>query len=288
MTSKEIPTKQQTSREWMWLLAVVAVAVVMYIPTLRYFWRSWMGDSQYSLAYLVPFVSGYFIWIKWATVKKLKRSSCRAGLSVIVLGLLVHLAGTALDISGLSSVSLLLCLVGGCMYFHSKALVQTLAFPLAYMVFMIPIPGGVVDRVGFPLQLWASGGTAMLLKLMQIEVVHNGVNLTVDGNSFTVAQACSGMSSLVALVGVTAVFAYITKLPVKFKWALFFLSIPVALIANVVRITTIGLVAYQWGADSAIKIYHDWSSPILFMAAILMLFFINWGFEWLSARRTTS
>lgn len=272
----------------MWLLAVVAVAVVMYIPTLRYFWRSWMGDSQYSLAYLVPFVSGYFIWIKWATVKKLKRSSCRAGLSVIVLGLLVHLAGTALDISGLSSVSLLLCLVGGCMYFHSKALVQTLAFPLAYMVFMIPIPGGVVDRVGFPLQLWASGGTAMLLKLMQIEVVHNGVNLTVDGNSFTVAQACSGMSSLVALVGVTAVFAYITKLPVKFKWALFFLSIPVALIANVVRITTIGLVAYQWGADSAIKIYHDWSSPILFMAAILMLFFINWGFEWLSARRTTS
>jgi exosortase/archaeosortase family protein len=96
------------------------------------------------------------------------------------------------------------------------------------------------------------------------------------------------MSALVALVGVTAVFASITRLPAKYKWALFSLSLPIALAANVVRITSIALVGYFWDWEKAMSIYHDWSSPILFLVAIIQLFIINWGFEWLSARRTTS
>lgn len=288
MSSQENAGENKTKNEQLWLYVVIAAAVVLFIPTLRYMWNAWNSESQYSMAYLVPFVSGYFLWTKWGQVNKLKKSPSKVGLLLIILGLAIHLIGTLLDISGPSSISILIIIIGGCMYFHSKALVKTLAFPLAYMVFMIPIPGGVIDRVGLPLQLWSSGGTACLLNLLGIYTIRNGVTLTVDGSTFTVAQACSGMSSLVALVGVTAVFAYVTKLPAKFKWILFCLSIPIALIANVVRITTIGLVAYQWGTDAAIHIYHNWSSPILFIAAIFLLFAINWGFEWLNARRTIS
>jgi len=271
-------------QEKIWLAAILLATIATYAPTFHYFWTRWMEDAQYSLAPLVPFVSGYFIWKKWPEVKTLRRSPSVWGLVIISLALMLHLVGVALDISGPSSFSLLLCLLGGCLYFHGSELVRTLAFPLAYAFFLIPVPGGILDRIGFPLQLWASGTTATLLSLMGIEVVRSGVNLSVPGYDFQVAQACSGMSSLVALVGVTAVFAYISRLPVVFKWILFILAIPIALAANVIRITTIALVGYQWGPKAAQDIYHDWSSPLLFVAAILLIITISRGFEWLSKR----
>lgn len=280
--------KLRDKREQYWLAAVLALAAVMYIPTFRYLWGKWMEDAQYSLAFLVPFVSGYFIWKKWPEVVRLKRSPSGLGLVLIVLALLMHLAGVILDVSGPSGVSVILMLVGGCLHFHGRQLVRVLAFPLAYTVFMIPLPGGIIDRVGLPMQILASKSTAVLLYLLGLDVTRNGIQLSVDGHQFIVAPACSGMSSLVALVGVTAVFAYITSLPAKYKWVLFSLSLPVALIANVVRITSIALVGYFWDWEKAMAVYHDWSSPMLFLVAIVQLFIINWGFEWLSARRNTS
>lgn len=288
MASSKTGLQSQSSRERWWILAACVLCVVMYAHTFRFLWGKWLTDAQYSLAYLVPFVSGYFVWKKWPEVVKAKRSPAVVGLLLIVLALLMHLAGTVLDVSGPSALSIIVLLVGACLYFHGKGLVRALAFPLAYMVFMIPLPGGLIDRVGLPMQILASKSTAGLLSLCRIDVVRSGIQLSVDGYRFEVAPACSGMSSLVALVGVTAVFAYITSLPPRYKWGLFALSLPIALIANVVRITSIALVGYFWDWDRAVSIYHDWSSPILFVAAITQLFIISWGFEWLSARRTTS
>jgi exosortase len=274
-------------RERVWLVAVLVLVAVTYAPTFRYLWQKWMEEAQYSLAFLVPAVTGYFTWRKWPEVKSLERRSSGWGLTLIVFALLLHLAGVVLDVSGPSSVSLVIAVIGGCLYFHGVALVKTLGFPLAYLVFMIPVPGGLLDRVGLPMQLGAAGASASLLSLAGLEVVRSGVLLTVEGNSFEVAQACSGMSSLVALIGVTAVFAYLTKLKAWQKWFLFLLSLPVALAANVVRITTIGLVGYQWGQRAAMDIYHDWSSPILFLVAVSALVVMNRGFECINARRTT-
>jgi exosortase len=152
----------------------------------------------------------------------------------------------------------------------------------------VPIPGGIIDMVGRPLQLYASNSTAFLLRVLGLEVAQEGVNLSVPGFDFEVAVACSGMSSLVALIGVTAVFAYVTRLPNKHRWAIFCLSLPIALVANTIRISTIALVGYWYGKDAAMDIFHDWGSPILFVVAIIVLFLISWGFEWLNARRTTS
>ncbi|MCE5314972.1 MAG: exosortase/archaeosortase family protein [Armatimonadota bacterium] len=270
-----------------WLAAITAAFAALYAPTFSYMWERWEKDTQYSLAYLVPFVSGYFIWKQWKTAKDTKRDASRWGLALIVMAMLTHFAGTLLDVAVLSAGSIIACLVGCCLYLRGRSFTRIMWFPLAYTAFMVPLPEGITDMVGFPMQLWASASTAHLLGALGIEVVRNGVNMSVPGFDFEVAAACSGMSSLVALVGVSAVFAYITDLPAKFRWILFGLSLPIALAANVVRITTIALVGYWVGGDAAINIYHDWSSPILFVVAILLLFAISRGFEWLNARRTT-
>lgn len=278
--------KQDRSR-MIWLPAIVIAYLVLYLPTFKYLWDRWEHDTQYSLAYLVPFVSGYFVWRLWKQASSTQRSASIWGLVIVIAALLVHIVGTILDVAVLSAVSIIACLVGGCLYFRGSAFTRALWFPLAYTLFMIPLPEGITDMVGFPLQLWASASTAHILRLLGIEVVRNGVSMSVPGFDFEVAAACSGMSSLVALVGVSAVYAYITNLPNKYRWALFALSLPIALAANVVRITTIALVGYWAGAYTAMHIYHDWSSPILFVVAILLLFVISRGFEWLNDRRTT-
>jgi len=283
-----VPEGRFRRSELIWLGVIAAAAAAMYLKTFAYCLREWGAEAQYSLAYLVPFVSGYFLWKKWPVVLKTQRSPTAWGLVLIVLAIFMHLAGSVLDVSGPSSVSMLLYLVGACLYFHGPRLVKVLAFPLAYLVFAIPVPGGVTDVIGFPLQLWASGSTAAILRTLGMDVTRTGVNLSVPGFDFQVAEACSGMSSLVALVGVTAVFAYLTRLPPAQKWFLFLLAAPIALAANIARITTIALVGHKWGEESATGLYHTWSSPLLFLAAIIILFFINWGLEWLNARRTTS
>ncbi|MGI6296554.1 MAG: exosortase/archaeosortase family protein [Armatimonadota bacterium] len=286
MSTNETKSTLANRAEKRWIYSVTFLAVLMYLPTFQYLWEKWQQDTQYSLAYLVPFVCGYFVWKKWSEAKKLSRDPSRWGLVIIVVAIILHLTGVILDVSGPSALSIILLILGGCIYFHGFALVKLMAFPLAYMIFMIPVPGGVLDRLGLPMQIMASTATASLLSLTGLEVVRAGIQLSVDGFSFEVAQACSGMSSLVALVGVTAVFAYITNLPPKLKWVLFFLALPIALIANIVRITSIALVGSYWNWEIALRIYHDYSSPLLFLAAIVILFFINWGFEWLSARTT--
>lgn len=290
MESAEEKAQSLPDRERWWIISVIALATLMYLPTLAYMWEKWMNDP-FSLGCLAPAVCAYFAWTKWGAVKKLKRSPTRWGLALIIPALLLHLVGVVLDVSGPSSVSLIVMIVGLCLYFHGAALVRTLAFPLAYMVFMVPIPGGIIDRICLPMQLFAGRSTAVLLRLCQIPVTQAGVSLTVgveDPFQFSVAEQCSGMSSLVALVGVSAVFAYISGLPTKLKWVLFALSPPIAIAANILRITSIALLGCLWDQDIAMFI-HKWAaSPILFFFAILLLFVISWGFEWLSVRRTTS
>ncbi len=293
MHAVEAKAAKFKNAELLWLAAIVAAAVFVYAQTLRFFWVKALADMQDSLAFLAPFVSAYFTWRKWPEVARLERKPCAWGLALVAMALVMHLAGVGLDISGPSAYSVLICLVGLCLYLHSASLVKVLAFPLALMLFVIPVTGEVRDTIGFPMQLWASGATAHLLGLMHIAVVHSGVRLTVTCADFSVYQfevveGCSGMRSLAALVFVTATFAYITHLPVKFKWLLFCLSLPIALVANVVRITSLALVGWQWGEDVAQNIYHEWSSPLLFLIAIGLMFLINWGLEWLSRSRSTS
>lgn len=285
--AQELVEKRQ-SREAYWLIAVVAVAIAIYVPTFRYMAEKWRDEAQYSLGFLAPPICAFFVWQKWSAARSLKRSPSSWGLALMVLGLLMHLAGTILDVSGPSALSLIPLVAGGCMYFHSTTLARVMWFALAFMIFMIPIPGGVIDRVGLPMQLLASGATAAILHLFHIDVSRAGIQLTVDGYSMQVAQACSGMSSLVALVGVTAVFAHMSRLRPMYKWTMFALALPIALAANIIRITSISLAGITMGWEKAMSVWHEWSSPMLFLVAILLLFAINWGFEWLGARQTTS
>ncbi|MBO7392965.1 MAG: exosortase/archaeosortase family protein [Abditibacteriota bacterium] len=281
-------TPKKISLEMILLAVLVVAACVMYAHTFVYLWGKWDEESQYSLGFLVPPICAYFAWVNREKAAQAERKPSIWGLVLIVIALIFHIAGTVLDVSGPSALSIVIFITGCCLYLWGPELVKVMSFPLAYMLFMIPIPGGLIDRIGLPLQIFASKASEFLLRMMAPNVTRTGIQLAVDGHDFQVAQACSGLSSLIALLCVGAVFAYMTRLKTSYKWILFACSLPIAVAANVIRITSIALVGHYWSWDKAMGFYHDWGPFPLFFLAIVMLFIINGVLEWISSRRDTS
>ena len=280
--------KQSALQEKYLFITLIIAACIMYFHTFLYMWDKWDEEAQYSLGFLVPIVCFYFVWQKWQTAAKAIRKSSFWGLIMIVFSLIMHLGGTILDVSGPSALSIIIFVAGCCLYLSGAELLKIMSFPIAYGLFMIPLPGGVIDRVGLPLQIFASKTTEHILMHLAPNVTRSGIQLSVNGHYFEVAQACSGLSSLIALLCVGAVFAYLTRLSNKLKWVLFACSLPIAVAANIIRITSIALLGnyYDWGI--AMGFYHHWGPYPLFFFAIVMLFIINGVLEWISSRRNTS
>lgn len=274
--------------EMYFVIALVVLSCIMYYDTFLYLWDKWEADAQYSLGFLVPPICLYFAWQKWPDLLKLERKPSIWGLPIIIFALILHISGMILDVSGPSALSIIFMITGCILYFYGFGAVRTLAFPLSYMLFMIPIPGGVIDRIGLPLQIIASKISAYLLSFMAPNVTRTGIQIAVDGFNFEVAAACSGLSSLIALLCVGAVFAYLTKLSLALKWVLFACSFPIAVAANIIRIMTIALLGHYWSWDKSLGFYHDWGPFPLFLLAIIMLFIINGVLEWISSKQNTS
>jgi len=281
---EQAPRKPLRWSEWVLLVIIT----IIYLTAIRDLVSSWITDSQYSLGFFAPVVSVYFTWKRWPELKRIERSSSAWGIVLMVIAILLRLAGAVLGLSKLSFISIPAIIIGLCLYLLGARMTRLLAFSLAFTIFMLPDPLGLTAWLGQPMQLFASSCSAHLLNLLGIETAQSGIRLTVEGFRFDVALACSGMSSLIALIAVTAVIAYTSRLPNNYRWMLFSFAVPIAIIASVVRITTIALVGCEWGWGFAIDAYHHWSSLLLFAVAIILLFILNRGLEWLSAARAGS
>ena len=122
--------------------------------------------------------------------------------------------------------------------------------------------------------MFATIVSASLLNGFGLAVQRNGSLISLmaeDGFKFEVGEACSGIRSLVAMMALTAAYAYLTQRTTWKKWVLFLASIPLAIIGNVVRITTVGLVAQAFGEKIAVGLYHDYSGYVIFSVAIVLM-----------------
>jgi exosortase len=136
------------------------------------------------------------------------------------------------------------------------------------------IPLNFLDPYTFGLRLFTAQVSTSLLNVLGMEVYRQGTGIYSKLNRFMpleVADPCSGVRSLVALIALTALYGYVTMHATWKKWVLFVSSMPLAVIGNLARITTVALVAQGFGQDLAMKIYHDWSGYIVFSLAILCM-----------------
>lgn len=238
---------------------------------------------------VAPIVA-FLVWMNWNRLRKVPiRPAVRAGSVVLAAALFVEVAGIWLGLERSIGYSFVLAVVGLCLYFLGTKMVRELAFPLAFLVFMVPTPGGVLDMVSAPLQLLSAHCAVALSGLSGVAVQSEGVNLLIPAKhiAFEVAVACSGIHSLTAMCMLAALMAYFINVPMLCKWLLFALAVPVALAGNIVRIYLVLMVANRYGQNAG-SAFHDGmvAKLVPFTLAFLVLMGLGRLIEWrLGAQR---
>ena len=231
---------------------------------------SYGGD--YSHGWLIPFVSVYIVWLKRNELASVPKSVSRVGLAVLVTALLFHWLGAKAQQTRFSLFSLALLIWAIPFYLYGWRVAKLIVFPCAYLIFCIPL--NFLDSLTFPLRIFATIISTALLNGLGIAAERSGsaiYSMAAGGFSFDVADPCSGIKSLLAMTALTAVYAYFTQRVWWKKWLLFFSSIPLAIVGNIARITTVAIVAEAFGEKLALGLYHDYSGYVVFSVAIALM-----------------
>jgi len=179
-------------------------------------------------------------------------------------------------------VSGIVLLYGLALSFRGRDVFRLVFFPITFLFLMVPL--NFLDNVvGFPLRMFVAKISTMALNGMGIEAVQRGSGIISPVFSFDVADPCSGIRSLMALSTVTAAYAYVTQRAQWKRWVLFLCAMPLAVLGNLARVTSIALVAQVYGQKTATEVYHEWSGFILFPVALAVMvligFLLNFRFR---------
>lgn len=249
------------------LAVVVALLVALFAPTLQWLGLSWLGNPYYSHGALVVLVSAYLLWRRRGALAAAHPDNI--GLAVVALGVGAHLLARPLQMEVVSAVALVVTLVGVVWTFAGRDVVRAWAFPLAFLLLAVPLPG--MERISPSLEAFTAGAAAQGARLLGVGATSVGGQVSVGDQGFTVGAPCSGLRSLVALMTLAVLFVYSVRAPLWVRLTLVAAALPIALLANLVRVSSIFWVADAFGGDAALGFFHTLSSPLLFLVALALL-----------------
>lgn len=255
--------------------------LILYFPTFHMFIYDWNNDDNYSHGFLVPFIVGYLVWTKKEQLQKLQPKPSNQGLVMLLSGLLIYLIGTIGAEWFLKRSSLIIVLGGLILYLYGKDFFKTLLFPLIFLIFMIPLPAIIYKSIAFQLQLLVSIVSTKLIALAGIPIFRSGNIIEVSSGPLAVEEACSGMRSIMALLALSSLFAYITYKSKLKQWILVAFALPIAIVTNIIRVTATGILAHYFGRKVAEGILHDSFGWIVFVIAFILLFFLSKLLDWI-------
>lgn len=146
---------------------------------------------------------------------------------------------------------------------------RKLLFPLLYLLFMVPLP--FIERSTLPLAMFTGVCSGGLVQFFGLDVTIVGNAVTLPNANLVIGAQCSGINSLISLLALTTLAAYILDGPIWARTVLVLSAIPLAVAGNILRVSTLLVVARFWGMDAAFTFYHDYSGPIFFVLAMLLL-----------------
>jgi EpsI family protein len=186
--------------------------------------------------------------------------------------LALYVVGQSQSLPLFSTASLIPVIAGALLVTGGTSALRSFAFPILFLAFLIPIPGFLVEMATGPLKQFVSAIVAGLLSALGYAVERNGVVLDLGGHEMLVADACSGMNSIVSLTALTLIYTYLTGPSKPRRWAVLLASVvPIAIAANVVRVLFLVLVAYHFGDDAAQGAIHTAAGLLVFVVAFLLL-----------------
>lgn len=281
----EIFTKPVWKRTATWQAAALVVLVSwLYAPTLVRLGEQWWLDANFSHGVFVPIFSAFVLWQNRFRLARIPALPSLWGFPLVCLSLCLLMIGTFGAEVFLTRLSLVLLGAGMVIFFLGWEMLRAVLFPLLFLILMIPIPAIVFNQITFPLQILASKLAAATLPWFGVPVLREGNVINLPAMPLEVAEACSGIRSLLSLSTLAVIYGYLSETMVGLRVALAFASIPIAVAANGLRILGTGLLVQYWDPGKAEGFFHLFSGWLIFIVSLLMLFFLHRGLRLLVSR----
>ncbi len=274
-------------KSWLPLFLLALAVILLYWPAINEFIYDWWHDDNYSHGFLIPLISGYLLWQKRQALQNVEIRQNRLGLVLLVFGLALNILGSAAAEWYSVRFSMIPTLMGLVLYFGGSAMLRLVWFPIAFIVFAIPLPYTLFRTLTFPLQLFSTKVTHHLITAVGVSALRQGNILHLPGYSLEVVEACSGLRSMITLSALAAVFAYMTPGGAVRKLFLFSAAIPIAITANIVRLLVTCLGALLISSGFAEGFLHDFSGVLVFLVGLTMFFITGSLLEWIGKKLAT-
>jgi exosortase len=255
---------------WLPIVWFGALLILCYAPILYRMAVQWANDEDMGHGFLVPVVAGFIVWQRRRVLAATPRQPNAWGLALVIFAALEALAATLGAELFTARLAFIISLFGIILYLGGKRWIEELLFPLLLMLFMIPIPAIIYAQLTLKLQTLAAALGETLISWMGIPVLRSGNTLQLPSQTLDVAEACSGIRSLLSLGFLSLVYAYFTDKRVWMRWVLLVCTVPIAICANAIRVAVTGLVS-EHDVKLTRGAYHEMEGYIVFVVALAAL-----------------
>ena len=247
----------------------------LYWPTLVHLVSQWRHDENFSHGFLVPLFSAFVIWQERDRLARILPRPSWSGVVPLIMGLGLLVIGRMGAELFLERSSLLLVLAGMVIIFVGWNLFRAVFFPWAFLLLMIPIPNIVLNQITFPLKLLASQVASTVLPVLGVPVLREGNVINLPAMPLEVAEACSGIRSLMSLVTLAIIYGFLLEKRLWVRCLLILAAVPITVFANDVRIIGTGLLVQYWDPQAAEGYYHSSWAIIIFVISLVMLYVLH-------------
>lgn len=263
-----------------------ALIVVAYWHSFAWFVDRWFAVKDYYHCPLVPAIIAYLLWRKREELAAASQRLCPSGLFLLAFGILLHLAAMRVGVRFVSGVSLPIVAAGFVLSVFGPEVLRltAIAYPLA--LFLVPYPQHMMAMIAMPMQLWSATAAALIGKGMGLPVIHSGINLTMNDFTFVVAQECSGINSLQALLLTGFIAIHLMTMMVGRKAILLLSVLPIVFVANSIRVASVLVTAQFFGPHVATGFFvHGFSDIVVYLVAFMCFVLLG---SWIASAAKTS
>jgi exosortase len=256
--------------------AIVAILLcVLYYRVAFKLVYDWYNLPDYSHGFLVPLFAAFLVWDKRKVLSATPIKQTWAGISLVLFGLAVLILGVYGVELFTARISFVILLTGLIWTFFGWAMVRALQFPLLVLILAIPFPAIVFNQITFPLQLFASRIASEILPILGVPVLLDGNVIRLPVMPLEVAEACSGIRSLMSLFTLAIFYGYFLERTTTRRVILALASIPIAVTANVFRIVGTGLCVQYWDPEKDLGFFHEFSGWVMFVISLACLYLVH-------------
>lgn len=266
---------RSTWQQWLPAILLAALLIAIYAGVAKKLVYDWYTQPDFSHGFLVPLFSAYLVWTKRETLRNTPVRQSWGGVPLVIAGILTLFLGIYGAELFLARISLLMLLGGLIWTLAGKQMLRELRFPLLVLLLGIPWPKVIYNQITFPLQILASKLASAALPVFGVPVMRDGNIIKLPSMELEVAEACSGIRSLMSLFTAAVFYGYFLEPSTKRRVILALAAIPIAVVANGVRIVGTGLAVQWWDPEKALGFFHEFSGWLIFVFSLILLYLLH-------------